>query len=58
MTARTVGEGSWIADGYTLDERTTNGPFMVWWPTGDDGDGNPLGHVLRYLDRDYALRVR
>lgn len=53
-----LGEGSWVSDGYSLPNRTINAPFMVWCPTGDDGDGNPLGHVLRYLDRSYTLRVR
>ena len=46
-----LGEGSWVADGYTLPQKTTNPPFFVWWPAGE-------GHVLRYLDRSYELRVR
>lgn len=53
-----LGEGSWVADGYLLPYRTTSPSFHVWTPTGDDGDGNPLGHVLRYLDRSYQLRIR
>ena len=55
---RRLGEGSWIAIDYMPEERTPPMPWHVWRATGDDGDGNPTGHVLRYLDRDWQLRVK
>ena len=55
---RRLGEGSWIAIDYMPEERTPPMPWHVWRCTGNDGDGNPTGHVLRYLDREYQLRVR
>lgn len=44
-----LGEGSWIADGYGPCIRPS--PFFVWVAING-------GHVLRYLDRDYQLRIR
>jgi hypothetical protein len=55
---RRLGEGSWIAVDYVPPERTEPLPFHVWVPTGDDGDGNPTGDVLRWLDYSYTLRVK
>lgn len=59
MTVRRLGEGSWIAADYPRGYTPTMpGFFVLWVPTGDDGDGNPTGDVLRYVDRSYQARVR
>jgi hypothetical protein len=46
---RRLGEGSWVADDFGWLPLPQ--PFFVWV----EANG---GSVLRYLDRDYQLRVR
>ncbi len=47
-----LGEGSWIAEGFTTHAAIyAPSKWFVWVPAGD-------GHVLRYVDKTYTARVR